>query len=103
MLEQGLLRLHTLRLGGQAAAAFYGFATPTRWVYYLGGFAPGFERYSPGTLAVGHAVERAIQAGAQSFDFLRGGEAYKYAWGALDEPLHAHTLQPPAREVGRAA
>ena len=103
MLEQGLLRLYALRLGGQSAAVFYGFATPDRWVYYLGGFAPDFERYSPGTLVVGHAVEQAIEAGARAFDFLRGGEPYKYAWGAVDERLYAHTVRRTVREVDRAA
>jgi hypothetical protein len=31
-----------------------------------------------------HAIEQAIAEGAREFHFLRGPEAYKYAWGATD-------------------
>jgi CelD/BcsL family acetyltransferase involved in cellulose biosynthesis len=37
-------------------------------------------------LALGHAIEAAKAEGAASFDFLRGREPYKYAWGARDQP-----------------
>ena len=29
-----------------------------------------------------------MAAGRRRFDFLRGDEAYKYEWGAVDEPIH---------------
>jgi CelD/BcsL family acetyltransferase involved in cellulose biosynthesis len=32
-------------------------------------------------------VERAIASGRSRLDLLRGDEAYKYEWGALDEPI----------------
>jgi CelD/BcsL family acetyltransferase involved in cellulose biosynthesis len=35
-------------------------------------------------LLIGHAIEQAITEGAEEFDFLRGREAYKNAWGAAD-------------------
>jgi CelD/BcsL family acetyltransferase involved in cellulose biosynthesis len=33
----------------------------------------------------------------QEFDFLRGREPYKYAWGAVDRPCHARRLTPAGR------
>jgi CelD/BcsL family acetyltransferase involved in cellulose biosynthesis len=33
---------------------------------------------------VAHAIEQAVREGATTFDFLRGAEDYKYAWGAKD-------------------
>lgn len=89
VLCDGLLRLYVLYLGDVPAAAFYGFQTRRRTVYYLGGFEPRFERYSPGTLVVAHALERAVvEDSAAAFDFLRGAEAYKYAWGAADQEVY---------------
>jgi CelD/BcsL family acetyltransferase involved in cellulose biosynthesis len=80
------------------AAAFYGFCVKGRTTYYLGGLEPDFERYSPGTLLVGHAIEHAVVSdAAHAFDFLRGREAYKRGWGATEQPLYSWTSD------GRAA
>jgi CelD/BcsL family acetyltransferase involved in cellulose biosynthesis len=32
-------------------------------------------------------VVRALASGKRRLDFLRGDEAYKYEWGAVDEPI----------------
>jgi CelD/BcsL family acetyltransferase involved in cellulose biosynthesis len=101
---EGVLRLYVLSLGAAPAAAFYGFHAKGRSVYYLSGFDPTYERYSPGTLVVAHALERALlDDRAEAFDFLRGAEAYKYAWGAEDELLYRHSLQPAERVDDLAA
>jgi CelD/BcsL family acetyltransferase involved in cellulose biosynthesis len=84
--RRGVLRLFSLSLDGETAAVWYGFGAKGCVHYYLGGFDPALERYSPGTVMVGHAISRAVEEGAAEFDFLRGGEAYKYAWGAVDRP-----------------
>jgi CelD/BcsL family acetyltransferase involved in cellulose biosynthesis len=110
LLQDGLLRMYTLSLGRHLAAAFYGYHAAGRTVFYLGGFEPAFAGYSPGKLVVAHAIEAAMARDrAQAFDFLRGAEAYKYAWGAVDEPLFRRTLwlvqarHSPDREAAHAA
>lgn len=82
--DAGLLRLDALRLDGAVAGVLYGFSHGPRAYAYLGGFDPGFAFESPGTVLIGHAVERARAEGAREFHFLRGQEAYKYEWGAVD-------------------
>lgn len=84
LLQHGVLRLHALRLGGRIIAALYGHHGHRRTYFYLSGFDPDFAALSPGTQIVAHAIEQAAQEGAVAFDFLRGREAYKYRWGALD-------------------
>jgi len=81
---ENLLRLFLLRIEGQTAGAYYGFHHRERAYAYVGGFDPAFTFESPGTILMGHAIEEAIREGARAFDFLRGQEAYKYEWGALD-------------------
>jgi CelD/BcsL family acetyltransferase involved in cellulose biosynthesis len=89
LLNQNRLRLYVLRLGASRAGALYVFIHHGRAYYYLAGFDPKFKVLSPGMLLIGHAIEQAIIEGAHEFDFLRGQEAYKYAWGALDrETFH---------------
>jgi CelD/BcsL family acetyltransferase involved in cellulose biosynthesis len=82
MLSTGSLRLYGFRAGNGIVASLYGFWHGRRMFYYLGGFDPQLASFSLGLLMVGHAIERAIEEGAEAFDFLRGREAYKYMWGA---------------------
>jgi len=93
MLDAGMLRLYLLRVGNSTAAAYYGFTAKRTAYAYLSGFDPKFAELSPGTQIVAHAIEEAVREGAHEFHFLRGGEAYKYAWGAVDRPNTALTLR----------
>jgi CelD/BcsL family acetyltransferase involved in cellulose biosynthesis len=79
--ERGWLRLHRLRLDGETRAAFYCFQLGARVYYYLSGFDVAFGKYSIGNVLMAQAIERAIGDGAREFDFLRGDETYKLAWG----------------------
>lgn len=93
-LRRGWLRLYTLRQGGEIRAALYCFSARGRTYYYAGGFDPGLARLSPGTVLTGHAIEQAVREGCTEFDFLRGDEPYKYAWGAVDRWNHRRLLHP---------
>lgn len=84
MLETGCLRMYATRVAGRIVAVFYGFALHGTVYYYLSGYDPELEKLSIGTLIVAHAIEEAIGDSATTFDFLRGAEEYKYAWGATD-------------------
>lgn len=80
--KANLARVYALRIGGDIVAIHYGFVHRRRAYAYLQGFDPLYAHESPGTIIVAHAIEQAIGEGATEFHFLRGGEAYKYAWGA---------------------
>ncbi len=73
-----------VRLGGAPAAIALGLVDREAVRYYLGGLDPAHARHSPGTLAIAAAIEEAGRRGARWFDFLRGGEPYKYRLGARD-------------------
>ena len=103
LLGIGIVRLYVLRIGSRAVAALYGFMHHRRFYYYIGGFDPEFKNLSPGSLLVGHAIERAISEGAAEFDFLRGCEKYKYLWGAKDRIIYRRILQPPPAPARRHA
>jgi CelD/BcsL family acetyltransferase involved in cellulose biosynthesis len=98
--SNGLLRLFTLAMAGQVVAVYYGFHHGERAYAYLSGFDPAFEFESPGTLIIAHAMAEATREGAREFHFLRGREAYKYSWGALDRWNQRRTI---VRSAGRDA
>jgi CelD/BcsL family acetyltransferase involved in cellulose biosynthesis len=83
--RRGELRLYLLKVGGAPAAVVYGLRWGRRLHLYMQGIEPALDRASPGTLVLAHVLEDAMGEGITEVDFLRGGEAYKYAWGASDE------------------
>ena len=80
----GLARFFVIRIGGELAAAYYGFRWRDRAGFYLSGFDPRFAQESPLGILIGHALRDAVGSGATDFSFLRGQEHYKYLWGAAD-------------------
>lgn len=82
--QAGMLRMTALRLDGRVVGVVYGFQRGGVFYSYLGGYEPSLREFSPGALAIEAAMQRAREEGCTSFDFLRGAEAYKYAWGAVD-------------------
>lgn len=92
LIEQGLVRLYALTIADEMAAVYYGFLHAGRAYAYIGGFDPAFAFESPGTILLGHAIAAAANEGAGMFDFLRGGETYKYDWGARDRFNVRYTL-----------
>jgi CelD/BcsL family acetyltransferase involved in cellulose biosynthesis len=95
LIASGALRLQALRIGGQLAAVFYLLLAGTeRVLAYLGGFDPAFAYESPGTLLFAASIEDAIREGRREFHFLRGPEAYKHAWGAVDRLSMTVRLTP---------
>jgi CelD/BcsL family acetyltransferase involved in cellulose biosynthesis len=79
-----IARLHALRIGDETAAVYYGFQDRGRAYAYLSGFHPSFAHESPGSLLLEHVIAKSRRAGVGEFHFLRGGESYKYEWGARD-------------------
>jgi CelD/BcsL family acetyltransferase involved in cellulose biosynthesis len=81
----GLLRLHAWALDGRIVAVQHVLVNGIRACAYLAGYDPAFAPLSIGTVLIAAAVEHAIREGCREFDFLRGVEPYKYAWGAANQ------------------
>lgn len=95
LLQAGVLRLQTLEAGGVTVAACYTLlAGDDRILFYLSGYDPAFAAISPGTLLLASLIEQAIAEGRREADFLRGREAYKYAWGGVDRLNRCCRLVP---------
>ena len=94
LVKAGLLRLQVLRFAGTIVAGYYSLLTAEHVLFYLSGFDPAFVYASPGTILLGHMIKQAVREGRRELHFLRGGEAYKYAWGGADRMNTSRHLVP---------
>ena len=93
----GPIRLSFLTVGGRRVAAGIHFETSDGYLYYNAGIDPDARDLSPGVVMIERYVRRAIESGKRRLDFLRGDEAYKYEWGAVDEPIRRILVRCPGQ------
>jgi CelD/BcsL family acetyltransferase involved in cellulose biosynthesis len=94
----GDMRLVLLEAAGRALAGAYCFIDRGTWAMYNSAFDHAHRELAPGMVLVGESIRLAVEAGCDTFDFLRGSEEYKYRFGAVDLPLIQLTLQRPSTE-----
>jgi CelD/BcsL family acetyltransferase involved in cellulose biosynthesis len=85
LLAAGRLRLFVMESGDGPLAALYCFAHSGRYYFYQSGRDPDRSRHRPGLVLMHAAIQQAIAEGIEVFDFLRGGEAYKYIWAGEEQ------------------
>ena len=61
---------------------------------YNSGFDPLHARLAPGIVLLGHVIRDAIERRVPVFDFLRGDEPYKYAFGPVPTDLLSVRVAP---------
>jgi hypothetical protein len=76
------------RRAGSTVGVLYGFWWRDSLAAYQSGWDRAYARDGLGNVLILHALEFAAAEGARSFDFLRGGEPYKYRFGARDHWDH---------------
>jgi len=82
------LQLGRFEVGGRVVFATVGFDDGVECLFYNAGVDPEARDLSPGVTGTAAYLRDRLAAGRRRFDFLRGDEAYKYEWGAVDEPIH---------------
>lgn len=80
----GWLQLAFLEVGGQKAAGYLNFDYAGHIWVYNSGLNFELRELSPGWVLLGYLLKWANENGRRSFDFLRGGEEYKYRFGAIN-------------------
>jgi len=95
------LVLRALEINKRIVACIYGFRSNGCEMSYLTGFDPAWSRLQPGKLILADTIDRAIAAGSQRFDMLRGREDYKYRWPVIEEPCIRISIGSSHEEPGR--
>ena len=84
---RGWLRLGVLNVDGEDAAVVFGFAYEGTFALYNAAYDLALAPLSVGIACHAYAIRSAIDEGLHTYDFLRGGEPYKYDLGATDHWL----------------
>ena len=90
--EDDVLRLHQLDVGGMPAAATVSLVHNGEWGLYNSAFDSTLRQLAPGMVLVGELIKVAAEQGCHVFDLLRGDEPYKYRFGAQDRPVERVTI-----------
>lgn len=88
----GYLQLAFMEIGNTKAAAYLNFDYQGRIYVYNTGFDRRFNELSPGWVLLSYLLQWANQHGRKEFDFMRGDEAYKYRFGAINRYVVRATL-----------
>jgi CelD/BcsL family acetyltransferase involved in cellulose biosynthesis len=91
-LRRGWLRLWTMEVDGEPAAAWYGFRFGGAECFYQSGRDPRFDRFSIGFLMLMRTVQAAFEDGLDRYAFLRGDEPYKDRLAEADPGLETRAL-----------
>lgn len=86
-LERGWLRLWTMDIDGQPAAAWYGLRFGGIEHYYQAGRDPAWDRYSAGFVLLVHTIREALDSGVSHYSFGLGDEPYKDRFANADPGL----------------
>lgn len=88
MADAGLLRLGILELDALPVAMIITFDYRDCVYLYNSGYNPECRSLSVGLLSKVLCIKDSIARGKKRFDFLKGGEVYKYHIGGTDVPLY---------------
>jgi len=88
MAEIGLLRFGVIELDTQPAAMTVGFDYQDSHYLYNSAYDPQYNSLSVGLLCKVLCIKESIDRGRKKWDFLRGGEPYKYHIGGKEIPLY---------------
>lgn len=80
--EKKILGLYSLQANGSPVASIYGFKYKLKFYAYMTGMNNTYSSFGVGNLLFLHVLKNCIEEGFTEFDFLRGGEDYKYRWNA---------------------
>ncbi len=87
-LPKDMLEISFLEYEGRKIAAVLIFIFHNEVLLYNSGFNPKYSHLSPGLILKAYAIKEAIEKGRKKFDFLRGGERYKYDLGGKERKLY---------------
>jgi CelD/BcsL family acetyltransferase involved in cellulose biosynthesis len=93
--QGGWLQLSFMEVGGVKVAGYLNFDYAGHIWVYNSGFSSQFSELSPGWVLLSYLLKWSNDNGRLAFDFMRGGEDYKYRFGAVDRYVVRATLRRP--------
>lgn len=97
--ENGWLHFSFLEVNGEKAAAYLSFDFGNRLYVYNSAIDPRFNALSAGWVLLGYLLQWAIENKRAAFDFLRGGEDYKFRFGGVAGKVYRVQISPQLDEA----
>jgi len=88
MAQANLLRMGVLDFNGNPVAAVLCFDYNGVVYLYNNGYDPEYRSLSVGLISKIFSIRDSIERGRKKYDFLKGGEPYKYRLGGKELPLY---------------
>ena len=92
MTEIGLLRFGIIELDSLPVAMIMGFDYQDSIYLYNSAYNPKYNSLSVGLLCKVLCLKESIEKGRKKWDFLKGGEPYKYQLGGNEVPLYRYQI-----------
>lgn len=90
----GFLHLAFLEVDGERAAAYFSFDLGGRLYVYNSAIDPRFAALSAGWVLLAYLLQWCITHQRRVFDFMRGGEDYKFRFGGVAGEIYRAQLSP---------
>jgi len=100
--QDGTLVMNRLVAEGKPVGCVYAMKSGKTCYFYQAGMDPEASSLSPGTILVAKMIERAIEEGCTTFDFMRGDEPYKRRWKPNRQRINSRILLPNQNVLGKA-
>jgi CelD/BcsL family acetyltransferase involved in cellulose biosynthesis len=84
LVPQDLATVWEFSVDGEVVGVYVNLIDENAFYWYLGGFEPSYARLGIGKMSIGHGIRWSIETGRRYFDLTRGGEGFKYYFGASD-------------------
>ncbi len=98
--ESGAVIINRLVCEGKSVGSVYAMKHGSTCYFYQAGMDPAASSLSPGTILVSKMIERAIDLGCKTFDFMRGDEPYKRRWKPTRERTNSRILIANQNVIG---
>ncbi len=90
--HKGWLNFYVIYDAEKPIGALYCYRLHNHMMYVQSGFDPSYHKWSLGNQILFRAITDSISEGLKIFDFMRGGEAYKYKWTSEVQYLYRISL-----------
>jgi CelD/BcsL family acetyltransferase involved in cellulose biosynthesis len=92
LVPAGLAEIWELHHSGNVVGVEMSLLDRRTFYSWEGGYDPAVAHLGPGKVAIGEAIRVAIAGGRRYFDLMRGGQDYKYWYGACDREAESLVL-----------
>ena len=92
LVPAGIAEIWELHHSGEVVGVEMSLLDRRTFYSWEGGYDPAVAHLGPGKVAIGEAIRVAITGGRRYFDLMRGGQDYKYWYGASDREAESLVL-----------